>query len=185
MSYLKMGTIVAALVNVRLFGHLRRRLVTDAARTKVGLFCGGRLFGHPSFARLRRLWAIGLRRRERGIGMDSKENALPHPATVDLNNRGKHLLLTFAVEDGEVFPTPWSATMTYAVENVRAEKPHRCGAETRKSRLRTRPSSECSHGAPISWQVWVRIAPTRQTLATSGLGASVEHAGQRGRVARP
>jgi hypothetical protein len=48
----------------------------------------------------------------------------------DRNYRGKHLQLTFTVEDEGVFTTPWSATITYGrpadawTEYVCAENPH-------------------------------------------------------------
>ena len=60
---------------------------------------------------------------------------LPQPPAVDLDYRGKHLQLTFTVEDPTVFTTPWSATVTYGkpavewAENVCAENPKKYGTE--------------------------------------------------------
>ena len=70
-----------------------------------------------------------------GLDRANKENALPQPAAVDLNYRGKHLQLTFTVEDPTVFTTPWSATVTYGkpvvawAENICAENPNKYGTE--------------------------------------------------------
>ena len=65
----------------------------------------------------------------------AKENALPQPATIDLDYRGKHLQLEFTVEDPNVFTMPWKATVTYGkpvdgwLENVCAENPNKYGTE--------------------------------------------------------
>ena len=53
-----------------------------------------------------------------GLERDAKENQVLGPNSgssfVDNRNyRGKHLQLTFTVEDEGVFTTPWSATITY------------------------------------------------------------------------
>jgi hypothetical protein len=70
-----------------------------------------------------------------GLDRAAKENALPQPATIDLEYKGKHLQLTFTVEDPTVFTTPWSATVTYGrpvgewLENVCAENPNKYGTE--------------------------------------------------------
>src|SRR5215471_13323334 len=54
-----------------------------------------------------------------GLERAAKENfrlppdSIPPVADRDPNYRGKHLQLTFTVEDEGVFTTPWSATMTY------------------------------------------------------------------------
>ena len=54
-----------------------------------------------------------------GLERAAKENfrlppdSIPPVADSDSNYRGKHLQLTFTVEDEGVFTTPWSATMTY------------------------------------------------------------------------
>ena len=70
-----------------------------------------------------------------GLARANKENALPQPAAVDLNYRGKYLQLTFTVEDPSVFTTPWSATVTFGKpvpewpELVCAENPNKYGTE--------------------------------------------------------
>jgi hypothetical protein len=54
-----------------------------------------------------------------GLERNAKENfrlppdTIPPVADRDPNYRGKHLQLTFTVEDKGVFTTPWSATITY------------------------------------------------------------------------
>jgi hypothetical protein len=54
-----------------------------------------------------------------GLERAAKENfrlppdVIPLIADSDPNYRGKHLQLTFTVEDEGVFTTPWSATVTY------------------------------------------------------------------------
>jgi hypothetical protein len=54
-----------------------------------------------------------------GLERNVKENfrlppgLIPPVADSDPNYRGKHLQLTFTVEDEGVFTTPWSATITY------------------------------------------------------------------------
>jgi hypothetical protein len=47
-----------------------------------------------------------------GLARDTKENQHP-PVGIDRNYRGKHLQLTFTVDDDGVFTTPWTATITY------------------------------------------------------------------------
>jgi hypothetical protein len=70
-----------------------------------------------------------------GLDRANKENALPLPAAVDLNYRGKYLQLQFTVDDPNVFTTPWTATVTYGrpvvewAENVCGENPHKYGTE--------------------------------------------------------
>jgi hypothetical protein len=70
-----------------------------------------------------------------GLDRAGKENALPQPAAVDLDYRGKYLQLQFTVDDPSVFTTPWKATVTYGrpvgewLENVCGENPHKYGTE--------------------------------------------------------
>ncbi len=47
-----------------------------------------------------------------GIARDIKEN-FRLPIDINPNYRGKHLQLTFTVDDDRVFTMPWSATITY------------------------------------------------------------------------
>ena len=69
-----------------------------------------------------------------GLERDAKENQRNQQA-FDPDYRGKHLQLTFTVEDPNVFTTPWSATVTYRrlagewLENVCAENPYKYGTE--------------------------------------------------------
>ncbi len=64
-----------------------------------------------------------------GLDRDAKENRRA-PVGIDRNYRGKHLQLTFQVEDPGVFTTPWTATITYGrgsdewPETVCAENTH-------------------------------------------------------------
>jgi len=47
-----------------------------------------------------------------GLERDAKENQHPQIG-IDRNYRGKHLQLTFTVDDDGVFTSPWTATITY------------------------------------------------------------------------
>jgi hypothetical protein len=47
-----------------------------------------------------------------GLDRDAKENQRP-PVGIDRSYRGKHLQLTFTVDDPGVFTMPWTATITY------------------------------------------------------------------------
>jgi hypothetical protein len=47
-----------------------------------------------------------------GLDRDAKENQRPQVG-IDRSYRGKHLQLTFTVEDPVVFTMPWTATITY------------------------------------------------------------------------
>jgi len=64
-----------------------------------------------------------------GLDRDTKENRHV-PNDINRNYRGKHLQLTFTVEDPGVFTTPWTATITYGrgsgefAEEVCAENFH-------------------------------------------------------------
>jgi hypothetical protein len=48
-----------------------------------------------------------------GLDRDEKENFRIANSPADRNYRGKHLQITFTVEDKGAFTTPWSATVTY------------------------------------------------------------------------
>jgi hypothetical protein len=50
-----------------------------------------------------------------GLDRDAKENFRINNSPADRNYRGKHLQITFTVEDKGAFTTPWSATLTYAL----------------------------------------------------------------------
>jgi hypothetical protein len=64
-----------------------------------------------------------------GLDRDAKENQRP-PVGIDRSYRGRHLQLTFTVEDPGVFTMPWTATITYGrgsnewPETVCAENTH-------------------------------------------------------------
>ena len=50
-----------------------------------------------------------------GLDRDAKENFRIGNSPADRNYRGKHLQITFTIEDKGAFTTPWSATITYAL----------------------------------------------------------------------
>ncbi len=113
-------------------------LVIDTVGIKAGPFAMVDWFGTPQGPALHvveRYRLVDYDVAKEGLDRAAKENALPQPATVDLKYRGKHLQLTFTVEDPDNFTTPWSATVTYGkpavewAENVCAENPNKYGTE--------------------------------------------------------
>jgi len=113
-------------------------LVIDTVGFKAGPYAMVDWFGTPQSPALHvieRYRMLDYDAAKDGLERASKENALPLPAAVDLNYRGKHLQLQFTVEDSNVFTTPWSATVTYGkpvvgwVEQVCAENPNKYGTE--------------------------------------------------------
>jgi hypothetical protein len=113
-------------------------LVIDTVGIKAGPFAMVDWFGTPQSPALHvveRYRLLDYDAAKEGLERDGKENARPQPLTVDLDYRGKHLQLTFTVEDPNVFTTPWSATVTYGkpvlawAENVCAENPRKYGTE--------------------------------------------------------
>ena len=113
-------------------------LVIDTIGIKPGPFAMVDWFGTPQTPALHvieRYRMLDYAAAKDGLDRAAKENALPQPATVDLDYRGKHLQLTFTVEDPTVFTMPWSATVTYGrpvgewLENVCAENPNKYGTE--------------------------------------------------------
>jgi hypothetical protein len=113
-------------------------LVIDTVGIKVGPFAMVDWFGTPQTEALHvveRYRLLDYEAAKEGLERASKENALPRPPAVDLNYRGKHLQLTFTVEDESVFTTPWSATVTYGkpvlewLELACAENPNKYGTE--------------------------------------------------------
>jgi hypothetical protein len=113
-------------------------LVIDTVGIKAGPFAMVDWFGTPQSPALHvieRYRMLDYADAKDGLERASKENALPQPAAVDLDYRGKHLQLTFTVEDPNVFTTPWSATVTYGkpavqwAEQVCAENPNKYGTE--------------------------------------------------------
>jgi len=120
-------------------------LVIDTVGIKVGPFAMVDWFGTPQTPALHvveRYRLLDYEAAKEGLERASKENALPQPPAVDLNYRGKHLQLTFTVEDASVFTTPWSATVTYGrsvvewLELACGENPNKYGTE-RDTRLPT------------------------------------------------
>ena len=113
-------------------------LVIDTVGIKPGPFAMIDWFGTPQTPALHvveRYRLLDYEAAKDGLNRASKENALPQPPAVDLDYRGKHLQLTFTVEDPNVFTMPWSATVTYGrpavdwLENVCAENPNKYGTE--------------------------------------------------------
>jgi hypothetical protein len=113
-------------------------LVIDTIGIKPGPFAMVDWFGTPQTPTLHvveRYRLLDYEAAKDGLERAAKENALPQPRTIDLGYRGKHLQLTFTVEDPAVFTTPWSATVTYGrplgewLENVCAENPNKYGTE--------------------------------------------------------
>jgi hypothetical protein len=113
-------------------------LVIDTVGIKPGPFAMIDWFGTPQTPALHvveRYRLLDYKDTKEGLDRAAKENALPQPPAVDLDYRGKHLQLTFTVEDPTVFTTPWSATVTYGkpavewAENVCAENPKKYGTE--------------------------------------------------------
>jgi hypothetical protein len=113
-------------------------LVIDTIGIKPGPFAMIDWFGTPQTPALHvveRYRLLDYNAAKDGLERASKENALPLPSAVDLDYRGKHLQLTFTVEDPSVFTTPWSATVTMGkpavewAELVCAENPRKYGTE--------------------------------------------------------
>src|SRR5262245_57034316 len=113
-------------------------LVIDTVGIKPGPFAMIDWFGTPQTLNLHvieRYRLLDYADAKDGLDRASKENALPQPPTVDLSYRGKHLQLTFTVDDPTVFTTQWSATVTFGRslvdwgENICAENPNKYGTE--------------------------------------------------------
>ena len=120
-------------------------LVIDTVGIKQGPFAMIDWFGTPTSPALHvieRYRLLDYAQAKEGIDRAFRDNSLPQPSTVDLSYRGKHLQLTFTVEDPTVFTTPWSATVTFGppapgispgpnlwLENVCAENPRKYGTE--------------------------------------------------------
>jgi len=113
-------------------------LVIDTIGIKAGPFAMIDWFGTPQTPALHvveRYRLLDYAAAKDGLDRASKENALPQPPAVDLSYRGKHLQLTFTVEDPNVFTTSWTSTVTYGksavawAENVCSENPNKYGTE--------------------------------------------------------
>jgi hypothetical protein len=113
-------------------------LVIDTVGVKPGPFAMVDWFGTPQTPAVHvveRYRLLDYAQAKEGLDRANKENALPAPPAVDLSYHGKHLQLTFTVEDPTVFTTPWTATVTMGkpmvewAEQVCAENPHKYGTE--------------------------------------------------------
>ena len=123
-------------------------LVIDTVGIKPGPFAMIDWFGTPQSPALHvieRYRLIDYDQAKEGIQRAFKDNVLPqfnNPPSVDLNDHGKWLQLTFTVDDPNVFTTPWSATATFGrgaspdvkgasawPEDVCAENPKKYGTE--------------------------------------------------------
>ncbi len=107
-------------------------LIIDTVGIKMGPFAMVDWYGTPQSPALHvieRYRMVDYETAKDGFARDAKENFRAQPGNMDWNYRGKHLQLTFTVEDPNVFTTPWSATVTYGkpvvefLEPVCAEKP--------------------------------------------------------------
>jgi hypothetical protein len=90
-------------------------LVIDTVGVRVGPFSMADLLGTPFTPALHvveRYRLLDYEAAKEGIDRDAKWN-IRFPRYLDPNYRGKHLQLTFTVDDEGVFTMPWSATITY------------------------------------------------------------------------
>jgi hypothetical protein len=96
-------------------------LVIDTIGVKIGPFAMVDFFGTPYSEALHvveRYRLIDYEAAKEGLERDARENLRPAGganagSAPRADYRGKHLQLTFTVEDEGVFTTPWSATVTY------------------------------------------------------------------------
>jgi hypothetical protein len=90
-------------------------LVIDTMGVRVGPFSMADLLGTPFTPALHvveRYRMLDYEAAKEGLDRDAKWN-IRFPGYVDPNYRGKHLQLTFTVDDEGAFTMPWSATVTY------------------------------------------------------------------------
>ena len=113
-------------------------LVVDTVGIKVGPYAMIDWYGTPHSPALHvveRYRLLDYQQAKDGLDRDAKENFQVQQDTIDPDYKGKHLQLSFTVEDEGVFKTPWSATMTYRPqltpweESICAENPHKFGTE--------------------------------------------------------
>ena len=113
-------------------------LVIDTVGIKMGPFAMVDWYGTPQSEALHvveRYRLVDYEVAKDGFARDEKENFRAQPQNMNWDYRGKHLQLTFTVEDPNVFTTPWSATVTYGkpavdwLETVCAENPKKYGTE--------------------------------------------------------
>jgi hypothetical protein len=90
-------------------------LVVDTVGQKSGPFAMLDLYGTPYTKALHvveRYRLLDYEAAKEGLERDKKENQQAGGG-IDRNYRGKHLQVTFTVEDEGVFTMPWTATITY------------------------------------------------------------------------
>ncbi len=123
-------------------------LVIDTVGMKPGPFAMIDWFGTPQTPALHvieRYRLVDYDQAKDGIQRAFKDNVLPqfnNPPSLDLNDHGKWLQLSFTVDDPTVFTAPWSATVTFGravapdvkgasewPEDVCAENPRKYGTE--------------------------------------------------------
>jgi hypothetical protein len=96
-------------------------LVIDTVGVKIGPFAMVDFYGTPYTNALHvveRYRLLDYEAAREGLERDARENLRPARgadagSAPDPNYRGKHLQLTFTVEDQGVFTMPWTATITY------------------------------------------------------------------------
>jgi len=108
-------------------------LVVDTVGQKSGPFAMVDLYGTPytkDMHVVERYRLIDYEDAKEGLERDTKENQHAGVGNIDRDYRGKHLQVTFTVEDKGAFTMPWTATITYGrgsnnwPETVCAENPH-------------------------------------------------------------
>lgn len=113
-------------------------LVIDTVGIKVGPYAMVDWYGTPHTQALHvveRYRLLDYDGAKEGLARDAKENFQVQQSPVDPGYRGRHLQLTFTVEDDGVFTMPWSATMTYRPqsgdweESICAENTNKYGTE--------------------------------------------------------
>ena len=88
-------------------------LVVDTVGVKVGPYSVLDWYGTPyteAMHIVERYRMLDYAAAKDGFDRDAKEH---NPVQGDANEAGKYLQLEFTIEDGNVFTTPWTATMTY------------------------------------------------------------------------
>lgn len=109
-------------------------LVIDTVGIKVGPYAMVDWYGTPHSPALHvveRYRLLDHDDAKEGLARDAKENFQVNQSPTDPNYAGKHLQLTFTVEDEGVFKMPWSATMTYRPQAAGWEE-YICAENTNK-----------------------------------------------------
>ena len=107
-------------------GHFEgNTLVVDTVGIKAGPYAMIDWYGTPQSPALHvieRYRLLDYADAKEALDRDTKENFNVNQSPADPNYRGKHLQLTFTVEDPGVFKTPWSATVTYRPQSAEWEE---------------------------------------------------------------